>query len=222
MDTLDDSIDDLRSIELDNAFYVEDGAWIESLTVTVASDFDCEAMVDSISGVDLFSHRRIPSGPTGMVVERLIVTARESYPFILGLLLRQEAIPNRILLQNDRCRVVATVREWGHFRAVADDIQNKLGHFELQRVTQIDNLGEPLDSGRLSETLITKLTDEQLQLLETAYNMGYFAVPRRASATDVAEELDISQSNFSERIRTAENTLLGLIFGASKDDAPSE
>lgn len=209
------AIDGVRSIELDNAFYVEDGAWIESLTISAESRFDTTAIVEHLSGVQLFTHRTVPTGPTTVVVERVTITANESYPFILGLILRQEAIPNRITYRGEQFQVVATVRDWEQFRAVADDIEHKLGRFELKRVTEIENVGEPLDSGRLSETLVTKLTREQIEILETAYSTGYFEVPRQSDGTEVADRLNISQSNFSERLRTAENCLLELLFGTN-------
>lgn len=215
------AIDGVRSIELDNAFYVEDGAWIESLTISSESRFDITTIVERLSGVELFTHRTVPTGPTTVVVERVTITANESYPFILGLILRQEAIPNRITYRGKQFQVVATVRDWEQFRAVADDIEHKLGQFKLKRVTEIENVGEPLDSGRLSETLVTKLTREQIEILETAYSTGYFEVPRQSDGTEVADRLNISQSNFSERLRTAENRLLELLFGTNAHQSES-
>lgn len=51
---------------------------------------------------------------------------------------------------------------------------------------------------------IAALTDRQREVLRTANDMGYFQHPRGAHATDVAEELDISVSTFSEHLRAAE------------------
>lgn len=214
MGKLDDRLSDVRSIELDNAFYVEDGTWMESLTVSTTSDFDPREAVDGLSGVDLVYAREIPTGPTGVTVRRLMLVANESYPFVLGIVLRREAIPNRLVLQNQTMDLVITVRDWEQFRELADDVQNSLGQFELESMNQIERPGEPLDGGRLSEVLITKLADEQLTVLETAYNMGYFDVPREVSAKDVADRLDISQSTFSERLRTAERNLFDLLYGS--------
>ncbi len=188
------------------------------MTLTANAPVDIPTVVDSLSGVELFYRTSIPSGPTNTSVKRLVIVANESYPFILGLILRQQAIPNRIVLRRDRFHVVATVRDWEQFKGVADEVERALGEFQLDSVNTIENVGEPLDSGRLSATLITKLSDTQLQTLETAYNMGYFDVPRRSSATDVADRLDISQSSFSERLRTAERNLLELLFGAAADE----
>lgn len=205
----------MRSIELDNAFYVEDGTWIESLTISADADFDVSEAVESVPGASLFHVHEIPTGPTETAIRRVTLLANESYPFILGIVLRHEAIPNRIVLRENQFSVVATVRDWEQFRGLADRVQEKLGQFDLQKVTTIDRPGEPLDSGRLSEILITKLTATQIETIETAYDMGYFEVSRRASATEVADTLDVSQSTFSERLRTAQHRLFELIFGTN-------
>ncbi|HZD44050.1 MAG TPA: helix-turn-helix domain-containing protein, partial [Methanomicrobiales archaeon] len=139
--------------------------------------------------------------------------ANEPYPFILGIVLRQEAIPNRIVLTGDTLDVIVSARDWELFREIADEVQEKLDAFELKKVTEIENPGEPLDSGRLSELLVNKLTADQLAVLGTAYELGYFDVPRQKSAVEVAEALDISQSTFSERLRRAERNLFELIYG---------
>ena len=216
MAKINDRLTDVRSIELDNAFYVEDGQWIESLTVSSTEAFDPEELVEPISGVTLFDAQSIPTGPSGVTIQRMTLLANESFPFILGVILRREAIPNRIVLNGDRFEVVVTVQDWDRFRSLADDVQDVLGTFDLQSVNKIEQSGEPLDSGRLSEVLVTKLTDEQLVVLETAYNLGYFDVPRKVSAEDIAEELGIAQSTFSERLRVAERNLLGLIYGSNE------
>nr|WP_273742190.1 helix-turn-helix domain-containing protein [Natrinema soli] len=213
IETLHRELDDVRSIELDNAFYVEDGTWIESLTVASNVDFDPETVLEGISGVSLFYSSEIPTASADLEIRRLTILANESYPYILSLILRQEAIPTRIVLQNDVFEVVATTRDWDQFRSMADEIQETLGEFELVSVTQNEEPGEPLDSGRLTEVLVSKLTDDQLMVLETAYTHGYFDVPRGASETDLADELDVTQSTVNERLRTAERTLLELIYG---------
>lgn len=53
-----------------------------------------------------------------------------------------------------------------------------------------------------------KLTPRQLEVLETAHRMGYFDRPRRANATEVADELGISPSTFGEHLAAAETKLL--------------
>lgn len=206
------AVGDHGSIELDNAFYIEDGEWLESLTIASTEDIDVDRQLESISGVSIFYTEPIPSGPIGTHLMRSVIFARESYPFILELVLRKHAIPNRLVLQNGTVKVIATVRDWDDFQEIAADVEAKFGTFDLIQVEKTSRPGEPLDSGRLSDVLVSKLSDDQLSILETAYSMGYFAVPRESSAKEVASELGIKQSTFSERIRTAERAFLELVF----------
>jgi predicted DNA binding protein len=53
-----------------------------------------------------------------------------------------------------------------------------------------------------------RLTARQLEVLETAHEMGYFSRPREANATTVAAALDISPSTFREHLVAAESKLL--------------
>lgn len=57
------------------------------------------------------------------------------------------------------------------------------------------------------------VTDRQHEILETAYNRGYFKVPRRATASEIAAELDLDPSTVTEHIRRAEQNLLSELFG---------
>ncbi len=70
--------------------------------------------------------------------------------------------------------------------------------FRLCRLTR-DGESEPPGDG---------LTDHQQEALRTAYELGYFDIPRRASLEDVADELDISSSSVSERLRRAQTQLI--------------
>jgi len=70
--------------------------------------------------------------------------------------------------------------------------------FRLSRLTR-DGESKPPGDG---------LTDQQQEALRTAYQMGHFDIPRRASLEEVATELDISASSLSERLRRAETQLI--------------
>lgn len=185
---------------------------MESLTVASTSPDEVIECLDDVSGITVFHVQSIPSGPTEMSLQRVSLFAKEPYPFVLGVVLRRHAIPNRVVLEDRQVTVIATVAEWEDFREVADDVEDRFGTFELSRVTEQSTPGEPLDSGRLADVLVSKLTDEQLDVLETAYSMGYFKVPREVSAQEVADRLGIQQSTFSERVRTAEHAFLELVF----------
>lgn len=52
------------------------------------------------------------------------------------------------------------------------------------------------------------LTDRQLEILQTAYDMGFYEVPREASTEDVAEEVGLDSATVSEHLQRAERNLL--------------
>lgn len=57
-----------------------------------------------------------------------------------------------------------------------------------------------------------KLTDRQLEVLQKAQEMGYFTHPREVNAGDIADELDIAISTFSEHLAAAEAKLTEDLF----------
>ena len=56
------------------------------------------------------------------------------------------------------------------------------------------------------------VTPKQADCIRQALAMGYFSVPREATAADVAAELGISKSAFLERLHRAERTLFRQLF----------
>ena len=217
-----DRAPEIRRIEFENAFYADEGDWIESLRVTSKATFDPEPVVTELSRVELFHHEQVSIGSADRSTHRLTVVAHEPYPFLLGVILRGNAIPNRLELRSGQFDGVVTVKEWEGFRALADMIQERFGTFELLSVNQVETTGEALGSGQLGRVLRNELSTEQLTVLRTAHRMGYFDVPRQASADDIASELDIAQSTLSERLRLAERQLFDLVFLGDQAMAASD
>jgi len=205
----------VRTIEFENAFYADEGDWIESLFVTASAPFDPDAVVSDLSRAELLHTRQVSGRGSELTTYRLTVVAHEPYPFLLGVILQAEAIPNRLVLRRQQFEGVVTVREWEQFRTLADRIEERFGRFDLEGVNQVDTMGEPLGSGQLARILTTELSEKQLTVIETAHQMGYFEVPRETSADEIAAELDIAQSTLSERLRHAEKRLFDLVFDAA-------
>ncbi|WP_049926760.1 helix-turn-helix domain-containing protein [Halopiger goleimassiliensis] len=65
--------------------------------------------------------------------------------------------------------------------------------FTLRRLTHEEEVETPAEG----------LTDRQQEAVRTAYEMGYFEIPRTASLEDVASELGITAPSLSERLRRA-------------------
>lgn len=58
------------------------------------------------------------------------------------------------------------------------------------------------------------LTHRQREVVRTAYEMGYYEIPRRVSTVDVAAELELDQSTVSEHLQRAEHNLLTHVLDA--------
>lgn len=56
------------------------------------------------------------------------------------------------------------------------------------------------------------LTDRQREVIETAYDMGFYEVPREASTDEVAAELDLDPSTVAEHLQRAERNVLGEVL----------
>jgi predicted DNA binding protein len=56
-------------------------------------------------------------------------------------------------------------------------------------------------------------TSAQEEAMRTAFELGYFEVPRAADASDVAAVLDVSKSAFLERLRRGQAAIFQQLFG---------
>ncbi|WP_167879934.1 helix-turn-helix domain-containing protein [Halorhabdus rudnickae] len=74
------------------------------------------------------------------------------------------------------------------------------------------------DPGPLWVTDPDDLTARQREVLETAYEMGYFEYPRNASAAVVADELGVATPTFTEHLAAAQRKLLEGLLENSRSD----
>jgi predicted DNA binding protein len=96
-------------------------------------------------------------------------------------------------------------------RSVIGDLKETGKSVTLQRL--VESCESP-ESGEPTVLDRDALTDRQREVLETAYEMGYFRKPRGAQAGEVADTLDISTTTFSEHLAAAQRKLLGNIVEA--------
>lgn len=90
---------------------------------------------------------------------------------------------------------------WFAEKAVLDEFRaywQRNGKFTLRRLTHASETEGAGDG----------LTDRQREALRTAYEMGYFEIPRTAELNDVAAKLGITASSLSERLRRAQTHLV--------------
>lgn len=73
---------------------------------------------------------------------------------------------------------------------------------DLRRLGSYEGGTEPADA----------LTDRQEEVIRTAFDVGYYEVPRAVSTEQVAAELDLDPSTVAEHLQRAERNVLGEIL----------
>ncbi len=93
-------------------------------------------------------------------------------------------------------------------RTVIEQLRDRYDGVRLQTLSKFDPTeGEdivPVDRGQL--------TDKQREVLERAHDLGYFDYPKGANAGEVADDLDIARSTFSEHLSAAQSKLLNAVL----------
>jgi len=139
--------------------------------------------------------RRYKAGPALSLAEQLGAAIGDLEG--LKTLASADAIVERIEVTPHGWRQTGWFADRATFASFRRFWQRNAG-FHLHRLTR-DGDPEPPGNG---------LTDRQTEALRTAYEMGYFEVPRGASLDAVAAELGISASSLSERLRRAQTALI--------------
>lgn len=115
--------------------------------------------------------------------------------------MQSSAVANELQVNDDGLDVA--------FVGTQEDISRELEEYAdagmrvlLRRLTDYRGPGRTLDA----------LTDRQLEVAETAYDLGYFDVPRRVSTADVATELGVDPSTVAEHLQRAERNLFAALL----------
>lgn len=94
-----------------------------------------------------------------------------------------------------------------------DQIRDMVGDLEaagvgvtLQKLHEYRVQNKPLDT----------LTERQREVLEIAFDYGYYDVPRSTSTQEIATELDLDDSTVSEHLQRAEQNLLAAVLDRSR------
>lgn len=106
-------------------------------------------------------------------------------------------------------RVTVHASDVGSLRGLVADLSEQFGQVRLEYLVQT-RAGD--GDGAVVPVDLDRLTDRQQEVVETAYEMGYFEYPREENATAVAAALDIGPSTFSEHLAAAQSTLLGELL----------
>lgn len=95
--------------------------------------------------------------------------------------------------------------DYEQLRDIVAAFRERFSEVDIRRFVRSTSDGE--SSNRVAVDM-SRLTDRQHEVLETAYRMGYFERPRETNATEVASALGVDPSTFSEHLAVAESKLL--------------
>ena len=111
----------------------------------------------------------------------------------------------RYVAEDGRLTVVFHAPDWEALQDVVTDLADRFPSMTVKRF-----LRSPTGDAVHDHVVVdrSKFTTRQLEVLATAYEMGYFERPRGANATEVADVLDICPSTFSEHLAAAESKLV--------------
>lgn len=200
----------VESVEIDNALPVTNDTVFLFLTAQFDSDVSGESLSSQLPGKEIVD---VTLAEMARYTYYIRVIADFSDATVLSLLTENRAVPHRIVGRNNHLNVVASVHDWNHLKMVANTFEDEHGSLELIGTTQTENIGFPLGGNKIKQNMSGKLSDDQLEVLNTAYQMGYFKVPQDVTAEEIAGELDISRSTLSARLRRAEHNFCALLFG---------
>lgn len=167
----------VESVEIDSAFPVAENNEFLFLTVRSNSELSEEQFSAELADTEV---AHMAQATVNEHTYRLAVMVDRSGRSVLSLLTENRAIPHQIIGKNAHTSVVASVRDWQHLKRVAGAIEGAHGSLELIGTTQTDQIGYPLGNDKLRQTVSGKLSDQQLCVLETAYEMGFFGFHRRS------------------------------------------
>lgn len=145
----------------------------------------------------------------------LVSETRDSYLYILEI----EALEMPESMAQDHDELVGmcdpTVSDRGLLLSLVgsqETIRKVIRNFEQAGAAPgLEKLGE-YESGKRT---LDPLTERQYEVLQTAYEMGFYDVPKEASISDVAAEIGLEGATVSEHLQRAERNLLSQQFTAS-------
>lgn len=99
--------------------------------------------------------------------------------------------------------------DYDQLQAAIGELRERFPEVDIKRFVRSPTDDQPRDTVSVNRS---KLTARQLEVVETAYERGYFERPRRANATEIAADLGINPSTFREHLTAAESKILGDVL----------
>lgn len=130
------------------------------------------------------------------------------------------ALPKEVRSEHGQGRIVAEIPPPYDASTVIERFLEENPDAELASKTDVDSVTPVLSTTSFEEAVRSHLTRRQREVLQTAFQAGYYEWPRGSTGEQVAEDLGIASATFSEHIHAAERNLLSLLFENYGEPAP--
>jgi hypothetical protein len=122
------------------------------------------------------------------------------------------ALPREVTSEAGECRIVAEIPPRYDAGAVVETFVDRTTGTELLSKREKSRFTPLFSESAFRQVLYAHLTDRQREVLEAAFEAGYYEWPRECTGAEVADRLGIASSTFSEHIHAAERKLLTALF----------
>ena len=131
------------------------------------------------------------------------------------------ALPKTVEGVDGRGRIVAEIPLRYDPPAVAEQFLDDHPDFELIAKRTKETHMPMVTPSTVQQPILDDLTERQREILQTAFEMGYYEWPRSCTGQDVANEFGITAATFSEHIFAAERKILTFLFEQSTKPHPT-
>lgn len=123
------------------------------------------------------------------------------------------ALPRTVRAVDGDGEIVAELPGRHDTAEVIDEFLTEFGA-ELTAKREKDELTPLFSHREFDRTVRNKLTERQREVLELAFEMGYYEWPRECTGEELADRLGISSPTLSKHLYVAERKVLSMLFEA--------
>jgi len=190
--------------ELEGTLPREGGRYAEFFSVSDAPAARVLRIAEASDGVE---PRLLAEGDTGGLFEFVV---EEGCPVLS--LAERGGVPTAVTSTDGAGRIVCRLPAEPDVTDVVEPFLEEHPTAELVAKRRSDRPVVPFAGGTHRWSLEDRLTDRQREVLETAYDAGYFERPRETTGEELAAELGIRPATFSQHVRAAQDNLLSALY----------
>ncbi|MWG33807.1 bacterio-opsin activator domain-containing protein [Halomarina oriensis] len=137
-----------------------------------------------------------------------VVRLRIAQPFLALELAGHGAVLQQIVASDAETTLRIDIPESVDVRHITRLVSNSVDGVDLRSKRTLDGSS----TRDLYSRFLERVTDRQLEVIQTAYYSGFFEAPRESTGEDVAAALDISPAAFYRHARTVQRKLFSTLF----------